>query len=181
MKKHLSLFLISIFILVTDCKRKTQRVAITPSISVELPINYKKNISHSTGYDKTNPDLIVKSTHDNFRARIYKDEVFISNTITKEFDTLNVEEKKERIKINLKGYMRGFNGRKLIQEEKIINGIAQGNFSFEVEIMDTLFMIYGRLIIQDTNFLILNYKTSMQITNRSIKEKDIFFKSIQFK
>ncbi len=122
MKKIMSFVLIAIIIFLTDCKRDIERVAITTSISVELPGNYKKNVSHGTSSFITNPELKVKSKLYYYTGRINEDEVIIIKTITKEFDNLNVEKKKERIKPLLKGYVRAINGRDLIHKEKIING-----------------------------------------------------------
>ena len=184
MKKIMSFLIIVGIIFLTDCKRDTERVAITPNISVELPSNYKKNVSHGTSSLITNPELKVKSKLYYYRGRINEDEVIIIKTITKEFDNLNVEKKKERIKPLLEGYVRAINGRDLIHKEihkeKSINGIAQGDFRYEAEIKDSLFIVFGRLIIQDTNLLFLNYRSKMPVTMSSIKEKENFLKSIKY-
>jgi hypothetical protein len=175
-------FLFASVLLFTSCKKETETVFITPTISVDLPANYNSFLSHSTSSVITNPDVKKEHKNYNYRADINNDEIFITNLITDEFDSLNVNERIVRIKKGgLKGIVRGFNGRNLIHEEQIINGLAQSEFSFESEMVDTLYFIYGRLIIQDSNFVVLGYRTMMPVSNISIKEKDEFFKSLQFK
>jgi len=183
-KKHLRVQLILLIVLtflLTNCKQETETVFITPNISVNLPNNYKYFISHSTGSYRTNPELIVKNKLYNYRAIVNQDEIIMSNTITDEFDTLGLNEKKAKLKNSFtKGFVKGFNGIKLTSEEKEINGLAQSEFNFEFEKKDTLFVLYGRLIIQDTNLIFIGYKTKLPSTNRSIKNKDDFFKSIKY-
>lgn len=181
MNKLMSFFIIACIVFFTDCKRKTETVFLTPNISVELPVNYKKDIRTSKSSEISNPELIIQLNSYNYSATINNDDIFIGNLINNEFDTLSIQEKKEKIIPNLKGYVRGINGNKLIHKDTIINELALNDFSFEVEQKDTLFIIYGRLIIQDTNLLIFNYKSKIPITNRSLKDKDRFFESIKIK
>ena len=164
-----------------NCKKETETVFITSNISVELPNNYKYFVSHSTSSVTTNPELIVKNKLYNYHAIVNQDEIIMSNTITDEFEALDLNEKADKLKNSFtKGFMKGFNGSKLISKEKEINELAQSEFNFEFEKKDTLFVLYGRLIIQDTNLIFIGYKTKLPSTNNSIKNKDEFFKSIKY-
>jgi hypothetical protein len=179
--KIIALFLIASTILLSACKKEMETVFITPTISVDLPVDYQNFVSHSTSSVITNPNVKKEHKNYNYRARINDDEVFITNLITDEFDTLNVDQRIKRInKGVLKGFVRGFKGRNLIHDEQIINGLAQSEFSLESEMRDTLYFIYGRLIIQDTNFVVIGYKTMMPVSDISIRDKDNFFKSIKY-
>lgn len=181
MNKLLSFFIITSMVLFTDCKSKTETVFITPNISVELPNNYKYFVSHSTESDKTNPELIGKQKHYNYKARINNDDIIIGNMITDEFDTLDLNEKIAKLKNDFtKGFARGFNGSNLTSEEKEINELAQSEFNLEFKKNDTLFILYGRFIVLDTNLIFLGYKTKLPSTKGSIKDKDKFFKSIKY-
>lgn len=177
----MSFFIITSAVFFLNCEKKTETVFITPNISVALPANYEKIISNSKSSVITNPELIVENKIYGYMATIKNDDIFISDLSTNEFDTLSLEQKKEKLNPNIKGFMRGFSGNKLTHKDTIIHGLVQSDFSFEFKKKDRLFIVYGKLIIQENNLLFLNYSSKIPITNKSIKEKDHFFKSIQFK
>jgi hypothetical protein len=181
---RLNLILLIVFtFLLTNCKKEKETVLITPNISVELPENYKYFVSHSTGSDRTNPDLIINYENYNYAATINNDEIFITKRITDEYDGLDFNEKAAKLKIFTKGFARGFASSTVIDptsKEKEINGLAQSEFNFNFEENDNLFILYGRLIIQDTNLILFGYKTKFPSTNGSIKDKDEFFNSVKY-
>lgn len=112
---------------------------------------------------------------------INSDEVFIGKVIEKEIDALSLEEKRESNINNIHGYMKPFNGRKLESSEKVIGEILQSDFNFEFDKKDISFIIFGRIIQQDTNLLILSYKTMTPVSTSAINEKGRFFKSVKYK
>ena len=87
----------------------------------------------------------------------------------------------KKIGPNLNGFVRGFEGTNLARKDTIINGLLQSDYSFEKKQMDTLFIVHGRLIIQDSNVWFFNYMSKIPVTNNSLESKDRFFKSIQIK
>ncbi len=163
------ILLISTIILFTQCHKQTERIALTQKISVELPVDYKTK------------------QHDNYKggeiygALINKDEVFIAKIIEPVIYTFSMNEKKKSILTNIKGYMKPFKGSNLEHSEKAIGEILQSNFSFEFIKKGTIFNVFGRIIQQDTNLIILTYKTISPISNRSSKDKDRFFNSVKYK
>lgn len=183
LRLHLILLIIFTFLL-TNCKKETETVLITPNISVELPKNYEYFVSHSTATDRTNPELITNHKNYNYASTINSDEIFVSKMITDEYDGLDFNEKTGKLKILTKGFAKGYVSSTVIDltsKEKEINGVAQSDFNFKFEENDNLFILYGRLIMQDTNFIWLGYRTKLPSTNGSIKNKDKFFKSIKYK
>ena len=168
MKKQFTLLLIISALAFTQCKNNTERVLLTSDISVKLPVNYK----------------MMKDTIENrtlFTAMNNHDEIFIAKIIIEKLDTLSLDEKKESIVKNLYGFMKPFGGEKLTSTEKLIGETVQSDFRFEFAKKDLTFVIFGNLIVKETDFIILSYKTQKPISNRSIKEKDIFLKSIIIK
>ena len=119
----MSFFIITNTVFFLNCEKKTETVFITSNISVELPANYEKIISNSKSSVITNPELIVENKIYGYMATIKNDDIFISDLITNEFDTLSLEQKKEKLNPNIKGFMRGFNGNKLIHKDTIIHGL----------------------------------------------------------
>jgi hypothetical protein len=114
------IFLFATTVILTTCNNDRQTVFVTPNISVELPADYNSFVSHSTSGVITNPEVKKEHNNYNYRAKFNNDEVFITNLITDEFDTLNVDERIERTnKGVVKGIVRGFNGRNLIHESKL--------------------------------------------------------------
>jgi hypothetical protein len=95
--KSISVILISFTVLLIACKKEFKTVFVTSTISVDLPVDYQNFVSHSTSSVITNPDVKKEHKNYNYRARINNDEVFITNLITDEFDTLNLGERLERI------------------------------------------------------------------------------------
>ena len=77
--------------------------------------------------------------------------------------------------------MRGFEGTNLAHKDTVINGFPQSDYSFEKKQMDTLYMVHGRLIIQDSNVWFFNYMSKVPLTNNALKSRDRFFKSIKIK
>lgn len=184
LKKYLStaiIYLIISTLYFTSCNKQTETVFITPNISVELPVNYKKYVSKSLSSDITDSLKKIEMEHDTYRAKINNDEIFIGNLINNDFKTFNIKEKKEKLIPNLNGFVRGFNGYKLMHKDTIIKQLVQSDFTFEIDQNDTLSIIYGRLIIQDSYLLFFNYKTKLPINSSSIINKDDFFNSIKYK
>ena len=93
----MSFFIITNTVFFLNCEKKTETVFITPNISVELPSNYEKIISNSKNSIITNPELTVENKIYGYTASIKNDDIFIGNLFTNEFDTLSLEQKKEKI------------------------------------------------------------------------------------
>ncbi len=169
MRKIVGMTLIACILFFISCNKHTERVTITPDISVKLPVNYK----------------MAKQVHSNrewtlYGAMLNSDEIFIGASIEKGFDTLSLEEIKERNIKNMQAYMKPYNARKFESSEKVIGEILQSDFNFEFDQKDTSFIIFARIIQQDTNFLTLSYKTMIPVSNKSINNKERFFKSMKY-
>lgn len=169
--------LLVLSLVLTNCKKDTETVVITPNISVELPKNFEFFEKQAISTVQSIPDTILSKSY-NFRATIHGDDIFISKVIDKAFDTLSLEQQKAKLAPNLKGYVRGFQGNNLVHKDTIIQDWVQSDLSFEAKLTDTPYMIYCRLIIQDSNLVFMNYMAKLPMTKQSIKDKDHFFKSI---
>ncbi len=169
MKKTGIIIILTSIVLLISCNRQTERVALTPNISVVLPVNYK-----------TIND-VKKAKGTSYIARYHNDEIFVSKLILKEIDKLSLEDKKELIKTNLFSFMKPLNGINLISSEEEIGDILQNNFSFEQNRKDSSFIVFGKLILEDTNFLMISYKTMNPISNSSANDKERFIKSMKYK
>lgn len=174
--QYIVLFTLSLVL--TNCKKETDTVVITPNISVELPKNFEYFESNNTSTVKTNPDTIILSKSYNYSASLNGDDIFISKTIESAFDTLSLEQQKAKLAPNLKGYVGGFQGANLVHKDTIMQDWVQSDLNFEVKLTDTPSIIYCRLIIQDSNLVFINYMAKLPLTKQSIKDKDHFFKSI---
>lgn len=168
-------------LLFTGCKKTSKTVYLSPNISVELPDNFRKHISNSNSSSVSDSVQIIQSKTYTYTATINHDEIFIGNTTSTAYDTLSLDQKKEKIAPNLNGFVRGFEGTNLARKDTIINGLPQSDYSFEKKQMDTLFIVHGRLIIQDSNVWFFNYMSKIPVTNNALKSRDRFFKSIQIK
>ena len=181
MPKFISFLIIAGMLIFTDCNKTTKTVYLSPNISVELPDNFRKQISNSNGSSASDSDQIIQSKTYTYTATINHDEIFIGNTTSTAYNTLSLDQKKEKIGPNLNGFVRGFEGTNLARKDTIINGLPQSDYSFEKKQMDTLFIVHGRLIIQDSNVWFFNYMSKIPVTNNALKSRDRFFKSIQIK
>jgi len=81
---------------------------LTPNISVKLPDNFRKQISNPNGSTISDPEHIIQSKTYTYTATINHDEIFIGNTTSTAYDTLSLDQKKEKIVPNLNGFVRGF-------------------------------------------------------------------------
>lgn len=168
MKKQFTFLLIISAFAFIQCKNNTERVSLTSDISVKLPVKYTKT-----------KDTIENMTL--FTAMNNHDEIFIAKVIIEKLDTFSLDEKRGSIVKNLNCFMKPLNGKNLINNERVIGETVQSDFSFEFDKKNLTFVIFGNLIVKETDFIILSYKTQKPISNRSKKEKDIFFKSIIIK
>ncbi len=170
MKKALIIIFITSMVLLISCTRQTESVALTPNISVKLPVNHK----------------MAKQVHGNkeytlYGAMVNNDKIFISQNVEIDLDTFSLEEKKAANMLNIHRYMETFNGRNLENSEKIIGSLLQSDFNFEFDKTDTTFMIFGRLILQDSVIIILSYESVFPVSTRSANDKEKFFNAIKYK
>lgn len=168
-KTFVIIFLIVSIISLSCSNRNTTRVSLTQSISVEIPVNYKM----------TQDEIQYKKTI--YIATFNYGEIFITNVTINGLDTLSLDEKKKHIETNLQSFMKPFNGRNLKSIDSEVNGVTESDFNFEFDKKDKSFIIFGRIILQDSNYLFLTYKSLMPVIDSSLDDKEFFFNSIKYK
>ncbi len=168
-KKTAFLLFIALIFSFAACNKKSERVALTPNISVKLPANYgmKKQVQNNINWTF-------------YGAMINQDEILIGKFVDKKIDTISIEKKKESGIKNMEAFMKPYNARKLESSEKIVGDLVQNDFNFEFDQKDTSFAIFAKLIQVDSTMLILSFKTLSPISEISLKDKTQFFKSVRY-
>ena len=169
MKNTATILFITLVIAFSNCSTNTERISLTADISVELPENYRKTD------DQSRSGIISYVVINNL------DQISTAVITIDGIDTLSSDQKKEMMEANAQGFMKAFNGKQITNSHQVIHGVMQNDFSCEFEKQDSLFAVFGRLIVLETDMLILSYQTPAPITKSSMKSKDKFFKSIIIK
>jgi hypothetical protein len=167
MKTSIYLCTIAISILCFSCKIKTEEVFITPEISIQLPSDYSR-------VDKTHSLGLIS-----YEARRNKAKFLTAVVPVDGLDTLDLDQKTEWLKKNIQGYINGFNGQQISIEKPKSEGLLINEFSFEYSRNDSLFISYSQMMLSDKEMIIIMYETVKPETDQAIKERNVFFKSLE--
>ena len=163
MKKLISILTIGLIVLLTNCNSTTELVSITPNISIGLPKNYKILNTNSTSNQTT------------YDAKINQDKLTVFRVPFKGADTMSVDFIKKDFQKNVDRFVQTFDVKNASVSDTIFGKIIQKDFTFEFSRHNSIFIFFGRFLIENENFLALCYETKKPIDRGSIKSKDKFF------
>ena len=166
--KKLNLFLfIIILLLFSNCDDKYEKVSIGNNISINIPVDFVL-------------EEIISENENIFKAKSDNHELFIAAETISGSDTLPMEHRKEIVEKNLNGFTQAMNGKNMeIEDMKTEDDLILSHFSMEIEKHESLMTVYGKIVNQDSSFIILTFITEKPASEASLKAKDIIFNSIK--
>ena len=169
MKKLTYLCILTISIVCFSCKSKTIDVLITPTASIQLPSDFKK-------VDHNHPSGIIS-----FEAK--KNEAIYLAVVepVDGLDTMSLDQKKKSLEANMQAFIQGFNGQQISNNSKITNLPLMKEYSFEHTKNDSSFISHSQMMLTEKEMIMLMYTTLKPETSQTIKERRLFFNSLEIK
>lgn len=169
MKKLTYLCILTISIVCFSCKLKTKDVLITPTVSIQLPSGYKK-------VDHNHPSGIIS-----FEAK--KNEAIYLAVVAPVdgLDTMSLDQKKKTLESNIQGFIQGFNGQQISDNSKTTNLPLMREFSFEHTKNDSSFISHLQGMLTEKEMILVMYQTLKPETSQTVKERGLFFNSLEIK
>lgn len=165
--KKLNLFLfITILLVFSNCADKYEKVSIGNNITINIPV-----------------DFVLEKISENenvFNAKSDQEELLIAAETISGSDTMPMEHRKEIVEKNLNGFTEAINGKNLeIEDMKTEDDLILSHFSMEVEKHESSMTLYGKIVNQDSSFILLAFITEKPASEASLKAKDIIFNSVK--